>query len=77
MVVDEAFAKVFVFVYHLFSVNFEIVPVILDLGFPGFDSKPIEEYVASLGLKLIVHDSKEVFQILDSARFEQKLNGGK
>ena len=49
---------------HFDCVNFEIVPVILDLGFPGFDSKPIEEYVSSLGLKLIVHDSKEVFQIL-------------
>ena len=53
-------------------VNFEIVPVILDLGFPGFDSKPIEEYVASLGLKLIVHDSKEVFQILKAQQKESK-----
>ena len=45
-------------------VNFEIVPAILDLGFPGFDAKPIQEYVESLGLELKVVDSKEVFQIL-------------
>ena len=45
-------------------VNFEIVPAILDLGFPGFDAEPIKEYVKSLGLELKVVDSKEVFQIL-------------
>ena len=45
-------------------VNFEIVPVILDLGFEGFDSKPIEDYVKSLGLKLKVVDSTEVYKIL-------------
>ena len=28
--------------------NFEIVPVILDLGFPGFDAKPIKKYLMSL-----------------------------
>ena len=46
------------------SANFEIVPAILDLGFPGFDSSEMEKYVASLGLKLHVIDSKEVYQIL-------------
>ena len=51
--------------YRQFNcVNFEIVPAILDLGFPGFESKEMEEYVASLGLKLHVVDSKEVYQIL-------------
>ena len=49
---------------HFNCVNFEIVPVVLDLGFPGFDSSGMEEFAASIGLKLIVHDSKEVFQIL-------------
>ena len=44
--------------------NFEVVPAILDLGFPGFDSSEMEKYVASLGLKLHVVDSKEVYQIL-------------
>ncbi len=57
---------------HFECVNFEIVPVILDLGFPGFDSKPIEDYVSSLGLKLIVHDSKEVFQILKAQQKDAK-----
>lgn len=46
------------------SVNFEIVPAILDLGFPGFDAEPIKDYVASLGLNLQVVDSKEVYEIL-------------
>ena len=45
-------------------VNFEIVPAILDLGFPGFKSKELEEFVASLGLKLHVINSKEVYPIL-------------
>ncbi len=44
--------------------NFEIVPAILDLGFPGFDAAEIEKYVSSIGLKLHVIDSKEVYQIL-------------
>ena len=57
---------------HFDCVNFEIVPVILDLGFPGFNAKPIEEYVSSLGLKLIVHDSKEVFQILKAQQKDAK-----
>ena len=45
-------------------VNFEIVPAILDLGFPGFDATKMVKYVESLGLKLHVVDSKEVYQIL-------------
>lgn len=49
---------------HFECVNFKIVPVILDLGFEGFDSKPIKDYVKSLGLELKVVDSKEVYQIL-------------
>ena len=49
---------------HFDCVNFEIVPAILDLGFPGFDAEPIKEYVKTLGLELRVVDSKEVYQIL-------------
>jgi len=49
---------------HFKCVNFDIVPVILDLGFPGFDANPIKKYVDSLGLELIVIDSKDVYQIL-------------
>ena len=49
---------------HFKCVNIEIVPVILDLGFEGFDAEPIKKYVKSLGLELKVVDSKEVYQIL-------------
>ena len=44
--------------------NFEIVPAILDLGFPGFDASEMKKYVGKLGLELHVIDSKEVYQIL-------------
>jgi len=51
--------------YQMFDcANFEIVPAILDLGFPGFDAKPIKKYCKSIGLDLKVIDSKEVYQIL-------------
>ena len=54
------------------AVNFEIVPAILDLGFPGFDAKPIKKYVDSLGLDLKVVDSKEVYQILKVQQKDSK-----
>ena len=44
--------------------NFTIVPVSLDLGFPGFNPAQMIAYTASLGLKLHVEDSKEVYPIL-------------
>ena len=51
--------------YRKFShTEFELQPVTLDLGFPGFNPKPLDEYCESLGLKLIVSDSKEVYEIL-------------
>ena len=53
-------------------VNFEIVPAILDLGFPGFDAEPIKEYVKTLGLELRVVDSKDVFQILKIQQKDSK-----
>lgn len=60
--------------YRKFShTEFEIQPVTLDLGFPGFNPKPLEDYCESLGLKLIVHDSKEVFQILSLQKDKQQL----
>ena len=52
--------------------NFEIVPAILDLGFPGFDAEPIKEYLKSVGLDLKVVDSKEVYQILKIQQKEAK-----
>ncbi|MBQ2494264.1 MAG: biotin/lipoyl-binding protein, partial [Bacilli bacterium] len=54
-------------IYTKFSrKHFKIVPICLDLGFPGFDPKPMQEYAESLGLKLIVEDSREVYPILQS-----------
>ncbi len=52
--------------------NFEIVPAILDLGFPGFDAKPIKKYFTSIGLDLKVVDSKEVYKILKLQQKEAK-----
>src|SRR5574344_1605578 len=49
---------------HFSKKNFKIIPIILDLGFPGFDPTNLKKYVSSLGLELIVHDSKEVYKIL-------------
>ena len=44
--------------------DFRIVPITLDLGFPGFDPTAAKEYCASLGLELAVIDSREVYPIL-------------
>ena len=60
--------------YKKFShTEFEIQPVTLDLGFPGFNSKPLEEFCESLGLKLVVKDSKEVYEILSIQKEKQGL----
>lgn len=59
--------------YKKFSCsNFEIVPTILDLGFDGFDAKPISDYLSSIGLKLNVVDAKDVYQILKIQKKEEK-----
>lgn len=60
--------------YRKFShTDFEIQPVTLDLGFPGFNPKPLEDFCESLGLKLIVSDSKEVYEILTIQQEKQGL----
>ena len=59
--------------YQKFShTDFKIQPVTLNLGFPGFDSKPLEEFCKSLGLELMVVDSTEVYKIL---QVQQELQG--
>lgn len=51
--------------YRKFSkTDFIIQPVILDLGFPNFDCTPMRDFCESLGLKLMVVDNKEVYNIL-------------
>ena len=52
-------------IYGLFSnKQFTLLPVTLDLGFPGFDPKPLKDYAASLGLSLLVEDCHDVYEIL-------------
>ena len=58
-------------VYRKFShTDFELQPVTLDLGFLGFNPEPLEKFCESLGLKLIVHDSKEVFDQITYFEYE-------
>ena len=52
--------------------NFEIVPVVLDLGFTGFDPKPIKKYLKTIGLDLLIVDSKEVYPILKKQQKDKK-----
>ena len=57
--------------YKRFSkINFEIVPINIDLGFPEYDEKPIRDYCSSLNLDLVVADGKSVYPILKE---QQKL----
>ena len=59
--------------YTMFShKHFTIQPVMLDLGFPGFDPSAMEKFCESIGLKLIVKDSKEVYKILVANQKEDK-----
>lgn len=51
--------------YRKFShTDFTIQPVMLDLGFPGFNPYEMNKFCESLGLKLIVSDNREVYKIL-------------
>ena len=60
--------------YRKFShTDFESQPVTLDLGFPGFNPEPLQEFCKSLDLNLIVHDSKEVYEILKIQQEKQEL----
>lgn len=60
--------------YQKFShTDFIIQPVTLDLGFEGFDPTGLKEFCQSLGLNLIVENSKEVYQILLKQKELQKL----
>nr|MCR4879964.1 tRNA 2-thiocytidine(32) synthetase TtcA [Bacilli bacterium] len=51
--------------YQKFShTEFTVQPVILDLGFDGFNPDKMIEFCHSLGYELIVSDSREVYPIL-------------
>ena len=59
--------------YQKFShTDFTIQPVMLDLGFDGFDPKATKDFCASLGYELIVSDSKEVYKILKAHQEDDK-----
>ena len=58
--------------YQKFShTDFKIQPVTLNLGFPGFNSKPLEEFCLSLGLQLLVVDATDVYKILQIQQDKQ------
>lgn len=58
--------------YQKFSQkSFTIQPVILDLGFPNFNSENLKNYCKSLGFSLIVEDSKQVYKILNANQKEK------
>ena len=44
--------------------DFRIVPISLDLGFPGFDLTATSAYCRSLGYELQIRDAREVYPIL-------------
>ncbi|MFA5421512.1 MAG: GNAT family N-acetyltransferase [Bacilli bacterium] len=46
--------------------EFEIIPVMLDLGFPTFDPEPVRAYLENIGLTLYVADAKNVYSILQA-----------
>jgi len=61
--------------YKKFShTDFEIQPVTLDLGFPGFNAQPLNEFCEKLGLKLLVSDNTDVYKILEIQKDNQKSN---
>lgn len=44
--------------------DFTIQPVMLDLGFPGFNADKMREYLRTIGLELRVENCQDVYQIL-------------
>ena len=60
--------------YRRFShIDFEIVPINIDLGFPGYENQEMKAYCQSLGLDLIIADGKSVYEILkEQKRIQNK-----
>lgn len=60
--------------YKRFSkIDFEIVPINIDLGFPDYNNQKMKEYCASLNLELIIADGKSVYPILkEQQRLQNK-----
>lgn len=59
--------------YQKFShTDFTIQPVMLDLGFPGFNPYEMDQFCKSLGLKLLVSDNRDVYKILQIQQKDAK-----
>ena len=60
--------------YKRFSkIDFEIVPINIDLGFPNYNNQKMKEYCVSLNLELIIADGKSVYPILkEQQRLQNK-----
>ena len=60
--------------YKRFSkIDFEIIPINIDLGFPEYNNRKMKEYCASLNLELIIADGKSVYPILkEQQRLQNK-----
>ena len=54
--------------------DFTIQPVILDLGFPGFDALKLQTWVTSIGLTLVVEPAKDVYPILQIQQEKSGMN---
>lgn len=52
--------------------NFVIVPMIIDLGFPNFNSDKIAKYIKKFDYDLIVINAKNVYSILKANQKENK-----
>ena len=58
--------------YRKFShTDFKIQPVVLNLGFPGFNPQPLIEFCRSLDLDLIISDNTDVYKILEIQKENQ------
>lgn len=59
--------------YQKFShTDFVIQPVILDLGFDGFNPSLMKDFCKSLNLNLIVYDATDVYKILKANKQDDK-----
>lgn len=62
-------------IYKLYSkVNFEVIPMMIDLGFPNTKLDEIKEYFNELGTPLYIEDAKSVYQILSIQKEKQHLD---
>lgn len=59
--------------YKKFSkINFTIIPIHINLGFPNSCKEELKKYVESLGLELVIADGSTVFEILKEQQKLQK-----